>query len=213
MLETPPWCGRGPLLSRPPLLYAARTGVAATLVAALSETGRQAAFEHGIAACATLVAAQCLDERAAAGREVHWYFVERALIADLAALDAHLATVLASGHAPRQPNVLDRTERGDRAEYLLQVPRDLVWFDGHFPGAPVLPGVVQADWAIYHGRALGFGPDRFRGFPRLKFKAVIRPDAVLRLALRRRSENRLEFSYASAAALHSAGSIEYAGRA
>ena len=210
-LETPRWCAQGPLLSRPPLLFAAGTN--ATLAAALSEAGLEAAFEHGIAACTRSVAAECLEAGAAAGRAIRWCFVEPALLGDPAALEAYLAVVLAPGYAPRQAQVLDRSESAERAEYLLHVPPDLVWFDGHFPGAPVLPGVVQADWAIYHGRRLGFAPDRFCGFPRLKFKAVIRPDAVLRLSLRRRSDSRLEFSYASAGALHSAGSIEYAGRA
>ncbi len=43
---------------------------------------------------------------------------------------------------------------GEPARVLLAltVPDDLLYFDGHFRVAPVLPGVVQVDWAIHYGR-------------------------------------------------------------
>lgn len=111
--------------------------------------------------------------------------------------------------APRYPVVLDIRATAERREWLLKLPRELAWFDGHFPGAPVLPGVVQADWAIYYGQSLGFERASFRGFPRIKFKAVIRPDAVVLLSLSA-AGRRLDFSYASSSTLHSEGSVEYA---
>jgi acyl-coenzyme A synthetase/AMP-(fatty) acid ligase len=58
----------------------------------------------------------------------------------------------------------------------LHFAPDLIWFDGHFPNLPVLPGVVQIDWAAHFGR-LHFGFDapvtRMTG---LKFQRLIRPD-------------------------------------
>jgi len=41
----------------------------------------------------------------------------------------------------------------DGLELDLRVPPDLEYFAGHFPGIPILPGVVQIDWSVRLGRA------------------------------------------------------------
>lgn len=54
---------------------------------------------------------------------------------------------------------------------------DLPLFAGHFPGNPLLPGVVQLD-CVVSAAALVFqelGEDRFAGLASLKFKAPVRP--------------------------------------
>ena len=48
------------------------------------------------------------------------------------------------------PTVLERVS-GPGETFTLAIGADLIAFRGHFPGNPVLPGVVQVDWAIRFG--------------------------------------------------------------
>jgi 3-hydroxyacyl-[acyl-carrier-protein] dehydratase len=62
------------------------------------------------------------------------------------------------------------------------------YFQGHFPGLPVMPGVLQVEalaqtMAVYVGRQPGFG-DRiglFAGIEDCRFKRVVSPGDTLRL--------------------------------
>ena len=62
------------------------------------------------------------------------------------------------------------------------------FFQGHFPGLPVMPGVLQVEalaqtMAVYVARQEGFG-DRiglFAGIEECRFKRVVQPGDVLRL--------------------------------
>lgn len=72
-------------------------------------------------------------------------------------------------------------ERSRRIE--LEVPTGLVWWPGHFPGRPMLPGVVQIDWALRE-------VERWRGrsaalvaIEGLKFKRQVSPGDALVLDL------------------------------
>jgi len=49
---------------------------------------------------------------------------------------------------PTSPCVL-RMERTDSGYVLyLQIPEDLLYFDGHFPQMPIVAGVCQLQWVI-----------------------------------------------------------------
>ena len=62
------------------------------------------------------------------------------------------------------------------------------FFQGHFPGMPVMPGVIQVEalaqtMAVYVARQPGFG-DRiglFAGIDEVRFKRVVTPGDTLRL--------------------------------
>ena len=64
------------------------------------------------------------------------------------------------------------------------------WAQGHFPGLPVLPGVLQVEalaqtMAIYVAKQPGFG-DRiglFAGIDEVRFKRVVVPGDVMRLEI------------------------------
>lgn len=115
-----------------------------------------------------------------------------------------------AGGGARLPTIVACEATADGREYRLEVPAELVWFDGHFPGDPILPAVVQIDWAIHYGRELGFDPDQFSGFSRLKFKQVIQPMTELRLVLTA-AEEKLRFTFESADGLYSQGTVLFGG--
>lgn len=109
------------------------------------------------------------------------------------------------------PDVLAIRHLPDACEIDLVVPVGLPCFRGHFTGFPVLPGVVQIDWAVRLGmRHLGLAGD-FAGLRNLKFKRVITPGSRLQLKLARRpGAGRLAFEYRSAEQSLSAGEVELA---
>jgi len=90
----------------------------------------------------------------------------------------------------------------------LEIPAGLAWFDGHFPDAPILPGVAQVGWAIAFARehfALGGDPKRIE---RVKFLHTARPGARLDMELVREG-NHIVWRLLEADALLSQGRLEF----
>jgi 3-hydroxymyristoyl/3-hydroxydecanoyl-(acyl carrier protein) dehydratase len=94
------------------------------------------------------------------------------------------------------PLPLPQTERGCRVQLL--VPPDLAHFSGHFPRAPVVPGVVQIDWALALAREyLGISL-QFAGIENLKFQRLLRPGDAFAAHLRwEPARTRLHFDFRS----------------
>ena len=113
--------------------------------------------------------------------------------------------------APRclTPERLSERQEDDQWLLDLGVPVDLAHFSGHFPQTPVLPGVVQIDWAISLARQLIEDlPPRFQGMEVLKFQQLARPGDRLQLTLRFDAErSKLHFSYRNGDAPCSSGRI------
>ncbi|KQW37349.1 MULTISPECIES: AMP-binding protein [Pseudomonas] len=109
---------------------------------------------------------------------------------------------------PKAPEVLEYVETDGEWSLQLVVPPDLAYFSGHFPTAPVLPGVVQVDWALNLGRQLLDLPPRFVGMEVLKFQQLVRPGDEIQLHLRfDRERGKLYFAYRNDTAACSSGRI------
>ena len=113
--------------------------------------------------------------------------------------------------AARPTRVEPASAREDNSEWHLEldVPLDLAHFSGHFPGTPVLPGVVQIDWAQQLARELiNDLPPLFGGMEVLKFQQLVRPGDRLQLTLRFDAERgKLYFTFRSGEANCSSGRI------
>jgi 3-hydroxymyristoyl/3-hydroxydecanoyl-(acyl carrier protein) dehydratase len=82
-----------------------------------------------------------------------------------------------------------RTALGDRIAVELRVPEDLKYFEGHFPGDPIVPGVAQLA-AMETAIAREFpelGPPT--GVQKLKFMSALRPGDSLVVTLARKAES------------------------
>lgn len=87
-----------------------------------------------------------------------------------------LAPAAVAADLPGQPD--------NERRYTLDVPYDLAYFSGHFPSAPVVPGVAQISWAMSLAeRDLQPGL-AFAGMEALKFQRLLRPGDTAVLALK-----------------------------
>ena len=104
------------------------------------------------------------------------------------------------------PHWLRRDAHG--ASATLTATAELAAFEGHFPQAPILPGVVLLDWAVRLGRdafGLSFDVQRVEA---LKFQQLVRPGTKLTVDLAS-VPGRLDFRFTSAHGVHAAGRLRF----
>jgi len=104
---------------------------------------------------------------------------------------------------------IDALERAqDHLRLHFQVPQDTSYFEGHFSGCPVLPGVVQVGWAIELARLHIPFSARFRALSAVKFTRVILPNASVTLRLAADAQRRsLSFDYSASGVPCSSGRV------
>ena len=122
------------------------------------------------------------------------------------------ASLVALFAQPAPWHWLERSATQARAERSIEA--GLEAFDGHFPDAAVLPGVVQLAWAVQAGReAFGLSAPVGR-IEALKFQQLVRPGTRLTLTLEwDATARKLRFHYASRAGTHGSGRLCYAPEA
>jgi len=87
------------------------------------------------------------------------------------------------GASADQPEAHVMSVSETQAVIALAVAPTLAAFDGHFPDTPILPGVVQLDWAMRWAQDMFGIAAPFRGVDALKFQQVVRPGRSLQLSL------------------------------
>lgn len=91
---------------------------------------------------------------------------------------------------------LRAVERKCDSVYLqLFVPAELEYFKGHFPGNPILPGVVQVHWALQYSQLYLKTPYTIKKLEAVKFRNLILPSMLLHLNLALTANGKLQFRY------------------
>jgi hypothetical protein len=188
------------------------------VVAALTEAGRAKLARAGKAALVAELRADLLAtvDRVALPRR--WRFVDALPVnAQGKSTEALLAALFqptpdaVPAERSRYPDVEWLVDEADHAVATLLLAPDLTVFDGHFPGAPILPGVAQVDWAIVFARRRFTLPPVFRRLDALKFSQPTRPGMRIQIEWHWNAANAtLRFEYRSDAGRHSSGRIVFA---
>lgn len=191
---------------------AARQSLAAFVVP--SEAGQRLVEEGGKKDFTARLRAVLAESTHAVALPRRWRLLERLPVnAQGKTTQADLLALLAADtrQRPRFPELRLLEDSPSRKLFELIVPPELLYFDGHFSIAPVLPGVVQVDWAIHYGR-LHFGlAGGFAGMNAVKFQQMIRPGTPVQLELNWDEARRsLNFRYFSEAGAHASGRILFA---
>lgn len=108
--------------------------------------------------------------------------------------------------------VLSEARSNTALHYELRVPPTLIHFAGHFPGLPILPGVVQIDWAMRLAAEQVPGVRALASIEQLKFKVPVPPGALLDLILTHDlPRRRVQFTYRLGGRDCTSGVIVYRG--
>jgi len=109
-----------------------------------------------------------------------------------------------------EPTVVSVKKSDNTVEMELHISDSLPYFDGHFPGRPVLPGVAQVDWAACLGKSHLDVVGEFQGLEALKFFQFILPDSKVNLTLTYKPDKqKLYFSYQGDSGKYSSGRIVF----
>jgi hypothetical protein len=143
-------------------------------------------------------------------RPKHWRFGAIPLDRQGKRVQSVLRTLFALG----SPRALGRgtvaRAEADVADISIDLTPDMIWFEGHFPGEPVLAGIAQVHMAaLWAERLWGWKPSG-GSLTQVKFRRILKPGHVVLLRLER-VPHRLKYSYQLDDVIASEGMIEDAG--
>jgi acyl-CoA synthetase (AMP-forming)/AMP-acid ligase II len=194
--------------ARAVVLKQRRQRVAAFIVP--SELGRRQLVDMGKLALNRILSDLLRQRVEAVGLPRIWRYLEALPVnAQGKATQGQLLALLGA-KSPRRSKPQHRLLERDGARAVLELiaPRSLFYFDGHFPGRPILAGVVQLDWAIAYGLRYFNLPPCFRGIRALKFQRVIPPELPLRVELIHQPlKGSLSFKITSQLGTHATGRV------
>ncbi|RIJ07821.1 AMP-binding protein [Pseudomonas sp. 91RF] len=183
-----------------------RASLGALLV--LSESGLFALREHGRRSLTETLRRHLGEHCEALALPRRWRLLRQLPLNPQGKLPQADVEALLLAPRPKAPEVLEQTETDGEWSLQLSVPPDLAYFSGHFPKAPVLPGVVQVEWALNLGRQVLNLSGAFAGMEVLKFQQLVRPGDEIQLHLRFDPERgKLYFAYRNDTATCSSGRI------
>jgi acyl-CoA synthetase (AMP-forming)/AMP-acid ligase II/3-hydroxymyristoyl/3-hydroxydecanoyl-(acyl carrier protein) dehydratase len=193
------------------LLKDGRDRIAAAIV--LTEKGWAALERQGRAALTASLRKQLMQAFDAVVLPRKWLFMNMLPLTPQGKIDNVLLLKLMRLDRSKFPRLLSCRFENHTVRLELRARRELIYFEGHFPEQPILPGVAQLAWVEAYGKIL-FGIEQpFLTMEVVKFKKIIQPEALLTLTLEWKETNgKLYFELNSGSDMHSSGRMVYGAR-
>lgn len=139
-----------------------------------------------------------------------WLFMEGLPVTAQGKIDNAMLALLLTLEASKFPRILYCDLQHNQVKLSLRIQEELVYFVGHFPGQPILPGVTQLAWVEHYGKIFFAIDQPFLTMEVIKFKKIIQPDARVTMTLEWKAEaGKLYFDLASNGVSHSSGRMVY----
>ncbi len=147
-----------------------------------------------------------LNSAGYAGAPLIWrLFDDMPMLTSPQQIDALLQSPL-----PRDASLLEEHQHDGQWTLALRIPLDLIYFPGHFPQAPILPGAVQVAWALAFATTRLGTPLRCHVIEALKFQQLLRPGDRADLTLRHDlARHKLHFAYRYGEKAYSSGRLAW----
>ena len=96
--------------------------------------------------------------------------------------------------------------------FRFLVPHDLPVLGGHFPGVPIVPGIMQVGWAVELARAHALVTGRCTGIVTAKFRRLLLPGMQIDASLESGSRSgQLQFRFQCGGDVVSTGRLQFSG--
>jgi acyl-coenzyme A synthetase/AMP-(fatty) acid ligase len=140
-----------------------------------------------------------------------WRFIEQMPFNQQGKLPLENLQSLFEKEETRWPQIIDQQLVDGQLTINCYIPPQLIYFDGHMEGRPILPGIVQLHWAESFGRQFLPVTGRFKCLEVVKFQKVILPHYEVKISLNfNETTGKLSFCYESDRGIHSRGRICFA---
>ena len=178
------------------------------IVLVLNRSGEQALFENGYKFLVSTLRQHLASEYEPVLLPRRWRLVDELPVNAQGKVPLPELECLFSADQVNAPVVLSSSVSAEKANLYLFLPHNLIYFDGHFTNAPILPGVVQIHFAIDIACRLFSLTQQFSRLEAVKFQQLIAPRELLSLELSYNAvKNKVLFQYMSRKGVHSSGRV------
>ena len=190
------------------LLVEKRNKIAAALI--LTDSGIEYLRQRGRAELIKQLRKQLMHGFESVVLPRKWLFMKSMPLTEQGKINRDLLVQLFSLDAAHFPQILSCDCQGNSVELQLRVVPGLVYFSGHFPDQPILPGVTQLAWVEQLGKIFfKIGLPFFR-MEVVKFKKIIRPGDFIQMKLNwKANSGKLYFDLSSISDSHSSGRLVF----